>query len=164
MIELRATDGLFIDTAAGTIRTLRNAGLQGTPLTVWVNGTDGKGVAVPIRNGQIALENGQPVFMIHQPVIPPQLKVKTNIICTPNATGAVWSCPFSGGTVSDIVVYRNGLRQNRVAVPNQYQVDYTASPDFITLTPNSQYPWSIARMDIMPAQSPDLIVADVFYY
>jgi hypothetical protein len=163
IIELRATDGLFVDAATGTLRTLRNAGIQGTPLTVWVNGTDGKGVAVPLQGAQIALVNSKPVLVVNQPPVPPQLKVKTNVHCIPNVDGSSWVIPFTEGTITDIVVYRNGIRQSRVSSPN-YVADYSSSPNFLTLTPAPNYPWSILRTDVQNPQKPDLIVADVFYY
>jgi hypothetical protein len=161
IVELRATDGLFVDAATGTLRTLRNAGIQGTPLTVWINGTDGKGVAVPVQGAQVILVDGKPVLNIPSPL--PQLKVQTNVHCIPNGDGSAWVIPFTGGTITDIVVYRNGVRQSRVSSPN-YVADYSASPNFLTLTPAPNYPWSILRTDVQNPQKPDLIVADVFYY
>lgn len=161
LIELRPGNGLFVDISTGSVRTLSNAGLRGTVGNIWGINRTGDGQSMPLRGARIVYENNNPVIVIDP--APAPLKIKSNVLCVPNANGTAWTIPTTAfeGTITDIVVYRNGLRQNRVT--GGYLVDYSVSTDFRTITPNTAFPWTLVRTD-GPVQLPDLIIADVFYY
>lgn len=166
-IDVRPTGGVIIDIQRGLIRTAINGGLRGNPGQIWTVNENGDGQAADLRGVAIVYETNASGQRVPVMVFPEQLKVKTNVFCTPaDPFGFVWQV-HTDKKIAGIVLYRNGIRQNSEPMMNEngeivVQPDYAINLENKAVYPNTEKPWSVNG--ISGADRTDLVTADVFYY